>query len=133
MEKEIVSAAYIAETNSTRVYYADGTFDAYPGNVVDDFSPTAELSTTESTDSQNYLATVITEPIIEANQVTTYEEGNQANGGGGIDGRAGTAVYAAGQPGDGASISEVGSVDAGGVIGNLPSQGGAAGDVPSGS
>lgn len=36
MKKQIESAAYYPETNSTRVYFTDGTFEAYGGNVVDE-------------------------------------------------------------------------------------------------
>lgn len=34
MEKQFVSASYDAATNTTRVYYEDNTFEAFPGNVV---------------------------------------------------------------------------------------------------
>lgn len=137
MTKKVTGTQYIAGTNSTRVYYEDGTFDAFSGNVAEEMSDIVAVDFgTEggfSPSEKTVMGTEIESITTDDNQVTTYEAGNQANGGGSIDGGTSTGVHVGSEPSDSTGISEVGPADTRGDVGDVPGEGGAAGDVPSGS
>ena len=56
MEKKVMSVAYMPQTNSTRVYYEDGTFDAYPGNCVAEKSGLQDTENVQSYETQEEAA-----------------------------------------------------------------------------
>lgn len=149
MEKEVISIGFYPDTNTTRVYYADNTFDAFGGNIVNEkamehgFELVVEERGSTAADDIEGVDTAATESsfspsedgeetITEDNQVN-YEEGNQEDGGRDSDGGTSAGVHADGEPGDSPSVPEVESADAGGDVSSLPSEDGSTGDVPSNS
>lgn len=139
MEKEVASIGFYPQTNSTRVYYSDGSFDAFGGNVVlekaqelgfpldtdiDDTTDEAPDTFSPSEDS------VEDEEITNEDNQVNNGEGNQEDGGGDSDGGTGEGVHVTSEPSDGTGVPEIESVDAGGDAGSVSVEGDA-GDVPS--